>query len=85
MQSIHMVKIIFKKISREKDCSNYNHLWLELWWVSDSPNRPENFGTLSYFSKFERCNQLEPEHFVFHSTKPLVAIENLKGNSEDIN
>jgi hypothetical protein len=65
--------------SRAKDCSNYNRLWLELWWVTGLETRPENFGSSSYFSKFERCNQLEPEHFIFHSMKPLVAIENLRG------
>jgi hypothetical protein len=54
-------------------CFSYEQLWLELWWVTDvSQNpRPDNFGSTSYFSKFERCHQLEPEHFVFHSSKQL--------------
>ena len=65
--------------SRSKDCSDYNRLWLELWWVTRRESRTENFGTSSYFSKFERCSHLEPDHFVFHSMKPLAAIENLKG------
>ncbi len=45
-------------------------LWLELWWVT-AESRPDNFGSPSYFAKYERCHQLEPEHFVFHSTKRL--------------
>lgn len=56
-----------------RKCYSYDQLWLELWWVtevSQSP-RPDNFGSTSYFSKFERCHQLEPEHFVFHSSKQL--------------
>lgn len=53
-----------------KNCFSYDQLWLELWWVTDIP-RPANFGSVSYFSKYERCHQLEPEHFVFHSSKQL--------------
>ena len=37
-------------------------------------SRPDNFGSPSYFGKYERCHQLEPEHFMFHSTKRLDTI-----------
>lgn len=58
---------------RLKNCFSYDQLWLELWWVTDIVQnpRPDNFGSASYFSKYERCHQLEPEHFVFHSSKQL--------------
>jgi hypothetical protein len=69
---------------REKECFSYNQLWLELWWVTESSNnpRPENFGSESYFSKYERCHRLEPEHFVFHSTKRLDTRLNETTNSQ---
>lgn len=60
-------------VLKARKCYSYDQLWLELWWVTEvtqSP-RPDNFGSTSYFSKFERCHQLEPEHFVFHSSKQL--------------
>ena len=74
-----------------KECSTFNQLWLELWWVTDNPQnpRPDNFGSVSYFSKYERCHQLEPEHFVFHSTRRLdTQLTDSKrleaGNSSDL-
>lgn len=44
-----------------------DHLSLELWRVDQHSSRPDDFGTQEYFSAFERCNKLEPEHFLFHS------------------
>lgn len=44
-----------------------DHLSLELWRVDPHSIRPQDFGSQTYFSAFERCNKLEPEHFLFHS------------------
>lgn len=52
----------------EKDCP-VDNLSLELWRVEQHSQRPKDFGTQDYFSAFERCNKLEPEHFLFHSTQ----------------
>ena len=69
---------------RRQECFSYNQLWLELWWVTESSNnpRPDNFGSESYFSMYERCHQLEPEHFVFHSTQRLETRLNETTNTE---
>lgn len=53
---------------QEHDCP-VDHLSLELWRVDQHSPRPHDFGTQDYFSAFERCNKLEPEHFLFHSTQ----------------
>ena len=43
-------------------------LTVELWRVLESVHaRPANFGSQKYFTEFERCNKLEPEHFLYHS------------------
>lgn len=44
-------------------------LTLELWRVLDPSHarRPTGFGSQKYFSEYERCNKLEPEHFLYHS------------------
>ena len=66
----------------DKNCP-YNQLWIELWRVNenglptneiDSGNEqkldPENiFGTPEYFSKYERCNELDESLFGYHSTR----------------
>ena len=66
----------------DKNCP-YNQLWIELWRVNenglpsneiDSGNEQaldtENiFGTPEYFSKFERCNELDETRFGYHSTR----------------
>ncbi len=52
----------------EKGCP-VEQLSLELWRVDQHSRRPDDFGTQGYFSAFERCNKLEPEHFLFHSHK----------------
>lgn len=49
-------------------CS-YDQLWLELWRVSRIPDDERNFGSPDYFAKYERCNELNEQHFVYHSTQ----------------
>lgn len=56
--------------SLSKSGCDLENLYLELWRVIDTGgHRPDNFGTQSYFTSYERCNKLEPEHFVYHSAR----------------
>jgi hypothetical protein len=55
---------------KEQECE-LDHLYLELWRVVSAQvqKRPSNFGSYAYFAAYERCNKLEPEHFIIHSTQ----------------
>ena len=55
-------------------CS-YDQLWLELWRVSKIPENDNNFGSPDYFSKYERCNELNEQHFSYHSTRTHSGLE----------
>ena len=77
----------------DKNCP-YNQLWIELWRVNenglssneiDSTNEQELdaediFGTPEYFSKFERCNELDETRFGYHSTRAHDRMPKQTGN-----
>ena len=70
------------KLLVSKNCP-YDHLWIELWKVNsetlEGRSEDENdntvtdkediFGTPEYFSKYDRCNQLDENIFAYHSTR----------------
>ena len=79
----------------DKNCP-YNQLWIELWRVNehglssneiDSTNEQELdaeeiFGTPEYFSKFERCNELDETRFGYHSTRAHDRMPKQTGNED---
>ena len=60
---------------------NFDILYLELWkLVKKGQPRPHNFGTREYFSAYERCNSLEPEHFIYHSSQSYLSNNKTSGS-----
>ena len=75
LHAYHMLSLdwtsLQEKINQDERLTmcNLDTTYLELWRViGSSEDRPENFGTQEYFEAYERCNSLEPDHFVYHSS-----------------
>ena len=84
--------VLFSNFFKSTDLSNirkamggmskpcpFQNVSIELWRVVSDQKHIQDFEQPSYFNFFERCNKLDPDHFVYHSSLPYDPNETIVG------